>query len=170
MENNSLNLENREGYSRDSLPPLSVLIWSLRQGVLAAGSRDKTSPLIPKDLDRGLGDRLAWFSRHTTASTRKSARRDARGEGEKEKESKRRATRVGRLGYRNCNTVGHGLEPLLSPRLMIYVIMNHVYLRSSRPCVEPWITVKLPYPYLEPAPGINYPATRDLTLNWRAAD
>lgn len=102
MENNSLNLENREGYSRDSLPPLSVLIWSLRQGVLAAGSRDKTSPLIPEDLDRGLGDRLAWFSRHTTASTRKSARRDAGGKVKKRKQKEgdsRWASRLPKLQH-----------------------------------------------------------------------
>lgn len=115
MENNSLNLENREGYSRDSLPPLSILIWSLRQGVLAAGSRDKTSPLIPEDLDRGLGDRLAWFSRHTTASTRKSARRDARGEGERERAKGGRlalgvsateiATRLATASSRFCHRV-----------------------------------------------------------------
>lgn len=106
---------------RGFLPPFLVLISSLRQGVLTAGSRDKTSPLIPEDLDRGLGDRLARFSRHTTASTSgqkecRERRRDARRTGEQE-EATEIATRLATAS-----------SPLLSPRLMIYVIMNHVYL------------------------------------------
>lgn len=150
---------------RGFLPPFLVLISSLWQGILTAGSRDKTSPLIPEDLDRGLGDRLARFSRHTTASTSgqkecRERRRDARRTGEQEEA----------LGYRNCNTVGHGLEP--ASVTAFNDLCNNESRLSMIFATMRWTVdnCKLAVSVFRTRARINYPATRDLTLNWHAAD
>lgn len=148
---------------RGFLPPFLVLISSLWQGVLTAGSRDKTSPLIPEDLDRGLGDRLARFSRHTTAST--SGQKECREAAEGRAEDGR-----ARGGYRNCNTVGHGLEP--ASVTAFNDLCNNESRLSMIFATMRWTVdnCKLAVSVFRTRARINYPATRDLTLNWHAAD